>query len=97
MEAIEQVTPSVIRAMISDYRGLHSDNGAWKFYTYIRTFLRWYWAENDLEHCPIDKVSAKKPSAVPKHGITREEIDKLLSAVKRSSKFPERDSMVIMC
>ena len=93
---VSQITPSVIRQMISDYRGSHSDNGAWKFYTYIRTFLRWYWMENDLEHCPIDKVDAKRPSVKPKHGITREEIDKLLSAVKRTSKFPERDTMIIM-
>lgn len=96
VEDMLQITPSVIREMISDYRGSHSDNGAWKYYTYIRTFLRWYWAENDLERCPIDKVSVKRPSVVPKHGITREEIDKLLSAIKRTSKFPERDTMIIL-
>lgn len=96
VDAMDLITPSVIREMISDYRGSHSDNGAWKYYTYIRTFLRWYWEENDLEHCPIDKVSAKKPSVKPKHGINREEIDKLLSAIKRTSKFPERDTMIIM-
>ena len=95
--AMDEITPQVIRKIISDYQEVHSVNGAWKLFTVIRTFLLWFWEENDLEHCPIHKVGKiKKPSVQPKHGITRQEIDKLLSAVKQSSRFPERDVCVIM-
>ena len=91
-----EITPAVIRQILIDYRQLHTDNGAWKLYTYIRTFLRWYWNENDLDHCPIEKVDPPKKHEAPKHGITWEEIDKLLKAIKHHSKFPERDTMIIM-
>ena len=93
---MEDITPIVIQQIISDYRQSHSDNGAWKLYTYMRTFLRWYWEDNDLPKCPIDKVSCKKPSVMPKQGITREEIDKLLKSIKLHSYFPERDAMIVM-
>ena len=95
--AIEEITPQVIRKIISDYQEVHSVNGAWKLFTVIRTFLLWYWEENDLERCPIHKVGKiKKPAVKPKHGITRSEIDKLLATVKCSSRFPERDACIIM-
>ena len=93
---MDEITPGVIRQILIDYKNSHSDNGAWKLYTYIRTFLRWYWNENDLEHCPIEKVDPPKKHEKPKHGITHQEIDKLLKAIKQHSKFPERDVMIVM-
>ena len=93
---MKDITSIIIDHIISDYRQSHSSNGAWKLYTYIRTFLRWYWNDNGLEKCPIDKVSCKKPSYKPKRGISHEEINRLLTAIKFHSKFPERDTMIIM-
>lgn len=94
---MNEITAPAIRNVISNYQETHSVNGAWKLFTVMRTFLLWYWQENDLEKCPISKVGKiKKPSAIPKHGITREEVDKLLAAVKQSSRFPERDTCLIL-
>lgn len=96
VEYMEDIQPLVIDQIITDYKHSHSENGAWKLYTVIRTFLKWYWDDNDMDRCPIDKVTCKKPAVVPKHGITREDIDKLLKSVKTHSYFPERDAMIIM-
>lgn len=96
VEYMEDIQPLVIDQIITDYKNSHSQNGAWKLFTVIRTFVKWYWNNNDLERCPIDKVTCKKPAVIPKHGITREEIDKLLKSVKTHSYFPERDTMIIM-
>ena len=93
---MEDITPASIREILSLYRETHTNNGAWKLFTYIRTFLRWYWNEHDLEHCPITKVDPPKVNVVPKQGITREEINKILKAIKEISYFPERDTVVIM-
>lgn len=93
---IDEITPAAIRQILADYKTGHTQNGTWKLYTYIRTFLRWWWNENDLDRCPIEKVDAPKKNQIPKHGITREEIDKLLKSIKVHSKFPERDTMIIM-
>ena len=96
IEFIDEVSPTAIRYILAEYKESHTNNGAWKLYTYIRTFLRWYWNENDLDHCPIDKVDPPKVNQKPKHGISREEIEKLLVSIKDCSKFPERDTVIIM-
>ena len=96
IKTMNEITPVSIREIIADYRESHTNNGAWKLYTYIRTFLRWFWNEYDLEHCPIDKVVPPKANQQPKQGITRDEIDRLLKVIKEHSRFPERDKMIIM-
>lgn len=96
-ETIEDTTPNNIRAFLAEYRQTHNDGGTFRLYSSIRAFYHWYWSEYDIElKNPIDKVKCKKPTATPIPGITRAEIDKLLSAVKRKSKFPERDTAIIL-
>ena len=93
---MSEINAPSIRSVIADYQESHTSNGAWKLFTVIRTFLLWYWDEYELGVCPIHKVKVKKPSYQPKQGITRAEIDKMISAAKRSSKFPERDVCLIL-
>ena len=70
VNSMDEITLAAICQILIDYRQSHSDNGAWKLYTYIRTFLRWYWNENDLDRFPIDKVDPPVKHQEPKHGIT---------------------------
>jgi site-specific recombinase XerD len=94
---MSEITAPIIRAVIADYQDTHTVNGAWKLFTVIRTFLLWYWDEYEIETaCPIHKVQVHKPAFQPKHGITRKEIDSLLKAIKNSSRFPERDTCLVM-
>lgn len=92
----DQIDAPVIRDVLAEYRQTHSDGGAFKLYSVIRTWLNWYWDEYDIPiRNPIEKVSIHKPAAIPKEGITREEIEALMAAVRRSSRFPERDLALI--
>lgn len=96
-DTIENTTPDDIRALLAEYRQTHNDGGTFRLYSSIRAFYHWYWSEYDIEISnPIDKVKCKKPPVIPIQGITRAEIDRLLSAVRKKSKFPERDTAIIL-
>ena len=93
---MEDITPNDIRQLLSDFRETHNEGGTFRLYSSIRAFFNWYWTEYDVPlRNPISKVQCKKPSYVPIQGSTRKEIDKLLIAVQKNSKFPERDRVVI--
>ena len=94
---VEDTTPDDIRAFLAEYRQSHNDGGTFRLYSSVRAFYHWYWSEYDIEiNNPIDKVKCKKPPVTPIQGITRAEIDHLLAAIKRKSKFPERDTAIIL-
>ena len=96
-EYIEDVTPDMLRNVLNEHRKTHNDGGTWRVFSSMRAFYNWYWNEYDLEiRNPIKKVSCKKPSVEPIEGITHEEIQKILDAIKKTSKFPERDRAIVL-
>ena len=93
---MEDVTPDMIRSLLAEFRKTHNDGGTFRLYSSVRAFFNWYWNEYDVSlRNPISKVQCKKPSFVPIQGISRKEINKILSAINTSSKFPERDRVVV--
>ena len=96
-EYIEDVTPDMLRNVLTEFRKTHNDGGTWRVYSSMRAFYNWYWSEYDIDfRNPISKVTCKKPSVAPIKGITHDEIQKILQAIKRISKFPERDKAFVL-
>ena len=95
-EFIEDVTPDMIRSLLTSFGQTHNEGGTFRLYSSIRAFFHWFWEEYDLEiKNPIKKVTCKKPSIKPIPGISREEINKMLRTVEQTSQFPERDRVFI--
>ena len=94
---MSNITADVLRSILDDYAVDHDANGVQFVYRHLRSFINWYWNEYDiLDPNPMKKVSFKKVAYPPKEGISQEEVDKLLQAVKEHSSFPERDTAFIM-
>lgn len=65
-EYMEDVTPDMLRNVLTNFRKTHDDGGAWRVYSSMRAFYNWYWDEYELEiKNPIKKVTCKKPSIAP--------------------------------
>lgn len=95
-ECMEDISPDMIRNLLKDFGKSHNTGGTFRLYSSIRAFLNWYWDEYELEtKNPIKKVTCKKPSISPIPGISREEINKMLRSIDKTSKFPERDRVFI--
>ena len=93
---MEDITPTMIRQLLAEFHETHNDGGTFRLYSSIRAFFNWYWHEYDVAiRNPISKVTCKKPAFVPIQGISRDEINKILLAISKSSKFPERDRVLV--
>ena len=93
---IEEVTPDMIRNLLKEFGKTHNTGGTFRLYSSIRAFFNWYWDEFEPEiRNPIKKVTCKKPPITPIPGISREEINKMLRSIDKTSKFPERDRVFI--
>lgn len=91
------VDVAVIRTILDDYSVDHANGGVVFLYRHLKAFINWYWDEYEIDkRNPMLKVKVKKVAQPPKDGITREEVDKLLKAVKEHSVFPERDTAMLM-
>lgn len=94
---MNNITADVLRSILEDYAVDHDDNGVQFVYRHLRSFVNWYWDEYDIERPnPMRKVKWKKVAYPPKEGITQDEINKLLKAIKEHSHFPERDTAFVL-
>jgi len=94
---MSNITPDVLRSILEDYAVDHEDSGVLFVYRHLRAFINWYWDEYDIPTAnPMKKVKWKKVSSPPKEGITQDEVNKLLKAIKEHSHFPERDTAFIL-
>ncbi len=94
---IYNVDADILRELFARYKeNGHNQGGIRFFYCHVKAFINWFWDEYEpAGKNPIRKIKIRKPDLPPKHGITREEVDKLLAAAKVSA-FPERDTAVLM-
>lgn len=78
---ISQITSSSIREflLLLETRG-HNPGGIHSFYRCVKTFLRWYWEEEEPGYPnPVSKVKAPKVPIEPIEGISLEQFKVLLS------------------
>lgn len=95
-DCMEDVTPDMIRKLLKEFSLTHNTGGTFRLYSSIRAFFNWYWDEYEIDaKNPIKKVTCKKPSIAPIPGITRDEINKMMKAIDKTSMFPERDRVFI--
>jgi len=96
-QTMDDVNEVVLRAIINDYAETHSVGGVHFFYRHFKAFVRWYWAEYDIQRpAPFRNIKVKKPKLPPKEGISRSEVEALIKAANEHSFFPERDIALIM-
>ena len=94
---MNKITAAVVRFIIDDYESEHELGGTNFLFRHLKSFINWYWNEYEITlPNPMANIKAKKVSNPPKEGITQHEVDKLLSAAKNHSQFPERDVAFIM-
>lgn len=94
---MNNITADILRSILEDYAVDHEDSGVQFVYRHLRSFINWYWDEYDVPSAnPMKKVKWKKVSAPPKEGITQDEVNKLLKAIKEHSHFPERDTAFVL-
>lgn len=94
---MNNITADILRSILEDYAVDHEDSGVQFVYRHLRSFINWYWDEYDVPMAnPMKKVRWKKVSAPPKEGITQDEVNKLLQAIKEHSHFPERDTAFVL-
>lgn len=94
---MNKVDADVLRSILDDYSVDHEDSGVQFVYRHLRSFINWYWNEYDIARPnPMRKVNWKKCYAPPKEGITQDEVNKLLKAIKEHNQFPERDTAFIL-
>jgi integrase len=93
---MNSITAQIIRDILNEYDSGHEPGGTNFIYRHLKSFVNWYWNEYELSiPNPMKGVKGKKDSLPPKEGLTHEEVDKLLRAAK-GSRFPERDTALIM-
>jgi len=94
MNKVNQLT---IRDILDEYASEHKTGGTDFLYRHLKSFVNWYWTEYDMPGpSPMKGIKIKKVSVPPKEGVTQEEVDLLLDAARKHSKFPERDIAFIM-
>lgn len=78
---IHQITPVVIREYLFWLaENHHNEGGIHACYRTLKTFLRWFWAEYELDtKNPIAKVKPPKLAQEPLNPVSLGDIDKLLS------------------
>ena len=95
---ISQINPNNLRdfLILLEERG-HNSGGIHAFYRSMKTFLRWYWDEMDLEtKNPISKVKAPRLTEEPLEGISKEDFALLVSQCKRNNFYGERDRAILL-
>lgn len=94
---MRNVTSDDLRNILKDYAIDHDNGGVVFLWRHMRTFINWVWDEYEFPYPnPTLKVRVKKEAQPPKDGISQDEIDKLLKAIKEHSQFPERDVAFVM-
>ena len=94
---MDGITADIIRDILEQYEAEHQTGGTNFLFRHLKAFINWYWQEYDVSlPNPMKGIKGKKASAPPKEGITQDEIDALLKAAKEHSRFPERDTALIM-
>lgn len=92
VKSISQITPTLLRDFLLQLSEHHSAGGVHAVYRSIRTFLRWYWDEDEPQgKNPIEKVKAPHNPIAPQQGVTRDEFDALLAVC-----CSERDKALLM-
>lgn len=94
----KQITPKLLRNFLLwlEAEG-HNEGGRFTFYRAIKTFLRWYQVENDLDDWrnPIDKVKFKIPKDPPLEPANADAIKAILRTCK-SNFIGKRDKAIIL-
>jgi integrase/recombinase XerD len=93
---ISQLTPNIIRdfLLLLEDRG-HNAGGIHGYFRVIKTFLRWYWEEEEPNSPnPILRVKPPKVPVEPIQGISREDFESLLEECK-SGLVGERDAAIL--
>lgn len=93
---ISQITPSLLRdfLLLLEERG-HNPGGIHSFYRVVKTFLRWYWEEEEPTYAnPINKVKAPRVPVEAIEGISRDDFEKLLDECSNDF-LGERDKAVL--
>ncbi len=93
VKTISQITPNLIRDYLLHLEETHHNSGGvHAAYRALRTFLRWYWAEQEPGgKNPINRVKAPRLVQEPIQGVTLEQFEALLKACVN-----ERDKALLM-
>lgn len=94
---VGEISVACLRDLLTEYGKEHTSGGVHFAYRHLKAFVNWCWEEYSIPtENPMKKVQVKKASAPPKTGISRDEINAILTAIKDNSKFPERDTAIVM-
>jgi site-specific recombinase XerD len=86
--AMDELTPDHLRAFIAWLRetGKHNEGGVHQFYRTMRTWLKWYWDQYDIEERnPIDKVKAPP---LPEKLLPPVELDTVQALLRANEQIP---------
>lgn len=92
VKTINQINPSLIREYLLFLEAKkHNSGGIHAYFRALRTFMLWYWEENDITTPnPILKIKSPKLIQQPIQGVTHEQFESLVSACNN-----ERDRLVL--
>ena len=95
----KQISPGLLRNFLLwlEVEG-HNEGGRFTFYRAIKTFLRWYQVENDLDDWknPIDKVKFQVPKDPPLEPANIEAIRAILNTCKPNFTGKRDKAMILM-
>lgn len=98
LNEIQQISPTFIRTYLLDLENSgHNPGGIHACYRALKTFLKWYAFENDLQDWknPIDKVKVKIPNNQPLDPVDIEAVKAILETCQKS--FADiRDRAIIL-
>lgn len=98
LNIIEDITPVFIRSYLLDLENKgHNPGGVHACYRALKTFLKWFALENDLNDWsnPIDKVKVKNPMNKPLDPVDIEAVKAILETCRKS--FADiRDKAIIL-
>jgi len=91
IHSVDDISPNHLRKFFIwlEQEG-HNRGGVIAFYKAVRTFLKWYKDENDLNTTPIDKVQISTKQSEPLESVDIETIKRLLKV------SDERDKAIIL-
>jgi len=98
LNEIQQISPTFIRSYLLNLENTsHNPGGIHACYRALKTFLKWYAIENDLDNWdnPIDKVKVKNPNNQPLNPVDIEAVRAILDTC-RQSVVDIRDRAIIL-